>query len=479
MLAVLLVLGCATPSHKPSRPAATANPARDVQFRLLQDARSLDEQGQPQAAARLLERWLQTYPDSPLVAEARWRLARTYEQGGNLPAALTQYRQVARLAWESEQGRAARVKIAELERTLQAQAPRHDERTVVFLATERLPLGLNFGGWLAGLARAGVTGLGVTAGMEADVLAPPGGDRDAAQTAPGAGVYFQTDWAPTTRDIMGQLVPAAHRHGLAVYVSVNLRRMDWVDPKLGWQDRWYDPVDRQMKPAAALDLFHPSYQEYLIGLLTDLAVTGVDGVLFRAAPPLRAGEALSAFALEAFQKDFGVALDPGAFFPSSGARGAAGAEAPPEVWRWYGWRSREVLKVMDRLRQAMRKRAPALRVGLEFHAAAATDPVRGLALYQEDLLEAKRWQWDFYVVRRDPAAPRAPAETGTEAGSEQTGLAIRTAALLDNGGKIWLGMPLWTKDPARLSERLALAMDHAAFPSGVGLWYVAEPAAVP
>lgn len=460
---LLLLAACAAPTGPtPTRGPVPAGPAREVQSRLLQDARALQDQGQAVAAVRLLERWLDTYPDSPLLPEARLRLAQAQEQAGNPAAALMQYRQVARLAWDSPQGRTARIRIAELERTLQVTPARGEERTVVYLPSDRLPLGLNFGAWLAGLVRSGVTGLCVTAGSEGDL--PAGG-----KVAAPPGVYFRTDWAATRRDLLAELLPAAHRHGLAVYVSVNLRRMDWVDPQLGWQDRWYDPIDRQMKPAAALDLFHPSYQEYLVGLLTDLAGTQVDGVLFRYGPPLRAGEALSAFALQGFLRDFNVALTPDAFFPPAAA----------EVWRWYGWRSRELLKVMDRLKQAMRKRAPALRVGLEFHAAAATDPVTALAQYQEDLLEAKRWGWDFYVVRRDPAPARTSAGPAAEAGSEQTGLALRAAALLDNGGKIWLGVPLWTNDPARLSERLALAVDHAAFPSRVGLWYVAEPASVP
>lgn len=469
---MLLLAACVAPTG-PTPVRGPAGPAREVQARLLQDARALQEQGQAVAALRLLERWIDTYPDSPLLPEARLRLAQAQEQAGNPLAALTQYRQVARLAWDSPQGRAARIKIAELEGTLQVAPAHGEERTVVFLASERLPLGANLGPWLAGLARAGVTGLAVTAGLDApsSAAAPTG-------QGPPTGVYFQTDWAPTRQDIVGQVVPAAHRHGLAVYVGVSLRRMDWVDPKLGWRDRAYDPADRQMKSVAALDLLHPSFQEYLIGLLTDLAATGVDGVLFRAGPALRPGEGMSAFALQGFERDFGIRLDPDMVSRSAGSDRTPGAltnrsgAEPAEIWRWYGWRSRELLKVMDRLKQAMRKRAPGLRVGLEFHAAAATDPVTALARYQEDLLEAKRWGWDFYVVQREAAAPPG-------AGTEQTGLAVRTAALLDRGGKIWLGLPLWTSDPARLAERLALAMDHAAFPSSVGLWYVTEPAAVP
>jgi hypothetical protein len=185
--------------------------------------------------------------------------------------------------------------------------------------------------------------------------------------------------------------------------------MNWVDPTLGWFDRSYDPAHVQLQLTPYLDMFHPAFQEYLVGFLTDLSDAGIDGVLFRNDAPLGPHDGFSPFALKGFERDFQVQADPVKLLPMSVSgfsalsrepqKDQAGMKAPPEYWQWTGWKARERMKVMSRLRKAMLSHAPALQFSAEFHPEAVTDPVTALVQYGEDLLEAKRSGFQFFLIR--------------------------------------------------------------------------------
>ncbi len=406
---------------------------------------------------QLLERWLRTYPRSPLAREAHWWLGRSYEQAGDLGAALVQYRSVVQVGGNSELVVAARSRIAGLERPAAGLPRLAGKQMALGLSTQRLPQPSLLEGWLRSLAKAGVTTLVLEAGPEEARSQKSGG-------AP-AGVYFRTDWALTVQDTIGQLVPLAHRQGMAVYVTVNPWRMAWVDPALGWQAQAYDAAAGQFRPSLFLDLFHPSFQEYLVGLVTDLSGSGADGVLFRAPPGTDPGERLSRFAREAVERDFGIRLAP------ESLRGNQRSYAP-EVWRWLGWESRQSVKVLDRLAQAVRKRSATMQVGLEVHEETVTEPVAALVRYREDVLEANQGAWDFYVIM-----PRPSPFLGQ--GKGQTGVATKAVALLGDRRPIWMETRLQGGDLMKLDERLPAAIAQAGLPPGIGLWYVMPADPVP
>jgi len=487
LVATLSWSGCAGPSRQGAQRAkAPVEPARAVQTQLLQNAQELHRQGRGQAAAELLERWLRTYPQSPLVMEARWWLARSYDQAGNVGAALAQYRVVAQANVGNERVSAARSRIAALEQSQAGSPSLTGGQAAVALSVRHLPTeGLEE--WFGALAKAGVTTLVLDAGTE------QGYEQGSPSPSP-AGVYFKTDWAPTVDKTIERMIPVAHRQGLALCVAVSPWRMAWVDPKLGWQNRSYDAGSGRIEPSSLLDLFHPAFQEYLIGLLTDLAGAGVDGVLFRATPGADPEARISPYAQEGFERDFGVRLNPdalrgdqeaGAAVPDSlepmpGRRMPgrfSGKESEPrayapEAWRWFGWQSRQTLKVLDRLTKALRTRSPTIRVGLELHEESVTEPVRALVRYQEDALEAKRFSWDFYVIA--PSVP-LPSKEKTKA----AGTVVKAMALLGETRPIWVGTRLSASDLRTLPDRLPVAADRAAMPRDAGLWYIMQAGAIP
>ncbi len=500
---MLLGTGCAAPqapasaapAGRPQGPPALLSetePARDVRSRLLQEARAAYDEGRYAAAARQLRRLLEAGADQPVDAEAHWWLAQSYERLGELAAAVAEYRAFLQTTeTDTMAGRAERVAAArhvlELEGVL--GVPAVSLRNVVALAVPAHRLGdqPDQDRWLEEVRRTGVTTLVVEAGTSADGSRRSRPDHASIGATERAGVYFHTAWAPVLEDALGPLVASAHRHGLAVVAALTLRRMLWVDAGLGWADRRYDPAAQALRPTPlTLDLFHPAVQEYLIGLLTDLAATGVDGLLFRADAPLGPTDGLSPFGLGGFEREFGVKLDPARLFarpakptPRPGRQGT-GAEpdlrgAPPEFWRWTGWKMRESLAVTARVARAVQVRSPRLKVGLEVHPEAAVDPAAALVRYGEDLLEAKRSGLDFYVIAPAVDEKRNGA-AGSSAGSE---LANRAVALIGEADRVWVTRLLSEGDRAPMSPRLTVAADRGTLPPGVGLLYAARGRAVP
>ncbi|WP_447976621.1 hypothetical protein [Candidatus Nitrospira bockiana] len=309
--------------------------------------------------------------------------------------------------------------------------------------------------WIQRVADRGFTMVILDAGTEATL---------AADSRPGHGVYFQTSMAPVRRNLLGDVVPAAHRHGVKVFASVSLRHLPWVDPTWGWMDRSYDPSSRQIRLSPYLDLFHPAYQEYLTALLGDLADTGVDGAVFRNHSAIGAYDGLGAFGVRGFERDFGVSVVPEQLFVAVPSAADGKATYTPDFWRWLGWKARERLHVLARLGRAMRLRAPALRLALEVHPEAVTDPLVGLIRYGEDLLEAKR-TFHIFWLHGDPSP--AADSMGVPAA-----VLDRVQSLLQEPHRIWVTQP----------GRSTLAGDpvpvaHASRAAGaIGVVHVADPA---
>ena len=480
LLAILTFAGCG--------PHVRLVPGDEVQAILIQQAQEHFAEGRYEASARILRRMVETYPQSPKQAEARWWLARSYEQSGFFKDALAEYRVLAALPpggqpQQVNYGPEAKARIVALEQRLGILATTSRGLVGLQVAPRSVPDAAAIDQWMQGISQAGITLLVLDAGTKPST----------ARTTSPAGAYFKTSWAATIRDVLSYAVPAAHHRGLAVFASVSLRQMNWLDRQLGWNDVMMDRMTGRLAVSGELDLFHPAFQEYLIGFLADLASTGIDGLLIRADASSGPQEGFSTYGLRGFERDFAVKLDPASLtFPDTAPVSRVAPvrngqpvrqEGTPEYWRWLGWKARETITVIDRLRHAVRQRAPMLQFALELHREAVSDPISALLHYGEDLLEAKAVRFDFYVTADGPA-PAAfvtvPPPNSVPAIVRPGGTFMsRAVELVGAAGDIWLAKPLPAGDMTRPWARVSPAADHASLASGLGLVYLESPLEVP
>jgi hypothetical protein len=334
--------------------------------------------------------------------------------------------------------------------------------TALMVAPQDVPPVNELEQWVQTLMQDGITMVLLDIGTNA------GSNRLASNDGQRAiGIYFRSQWAETIRDIFGELVPLAHQQGLLVFASVSPRRINWVDPTVAWLDRSYDPVHHQLRVSPSLDLFHPAFQEYLVGLLSDLADTGVDGILFRNDVSLGPYDGFSAFGVRAFERDFHTRMEPAQLFTraKSTGQGASsdGQSLPAEFWHWAGWKARERVKILERLSRAMRSRANTRHVVLEVHPEAVTDPRAALVRYGEDLLEAKR-RFQYFLVR-----PFEHAAISEVHASQRSMVLEQMKGLLGASDRIWTAIPISSEGLVGLAR--SSQVDRAELGKDIGLIY--------
>lgn len=445
-----------------------------AQARLLELARRDLDRGHYDDASALLQRLITTYPNSPYLMEAHWWLAQTYEGTGDLTSALAEYRLLTGGGPETQYAADAQSRIRILEPLVGSAAGRPGDLTVIAMSSQAVGAIPDLDQWMAAVAASGAT----------TVLLDVGTPRGQVP----AGVFFRTGSALVLHDVFGQLVPDAHRHGLSVFAAVTLRCMDWVGPQLGWHDWTYDRTRLQLRPSEYLDIFHPAFQDYLAGFLSDLAETRVDGILFRNDAPLGPADGFSPFGIRVFEREFDTKLDPGALFSSTGpiqqiAPGTessarrSGPSYPPEFWRWVGWKARTALGISDRLIRSLHARAPRLQFVLEVHPQTVTNPLEGLVQYGEDLLEAKRTRFDYFFTAVGFSSDSRRAGSAGQNGHKL--VISRMVELIGKRDRIWVTVPVPEEDLLGLGDRLHLSVERARMGPGIGLVYLTRRQPVP
>ena len=112
---LVLLLFCSGCVKTPSPEAALESLRVRAAQRLLQEGRQEALLGHYQEAAFLLNRVLTSHPSSSLSNEARWWLARSYQQAGNLQLALENYRSLAQSTKKNAYRAEAKLRVAEIE----------------------------------------------------------------------------------------------------------------------------------------------------------------------------------------------------------------------------------------------------------------------------------------------------------------------------------------------------------------------------
>ena len=411
-------------------PPATSgvDPALDAQTRLIESAyRAFVQERYPLASA-LFQRFVDSNPASPRLSEARWWLARSYEQRGDLPAALSAYRAVVGEAPRStplvdSYEFHALNRLEAFRRSLGPSSLLEHRQIALWLTSADWLTIPDVGLWIAQLADAGVTSLIVEAGSSS---------RETMQSGP-IGVYFQTSKVPVVEDRFTVIVPAAHAKGMAVLASLNLHEPGWTTVNPEWDIAMANRTGQVFQPVGHVDVLHPEYQRLVGEVVQDLLRTDIDGLVVGARRAKGFAEEWSPTSRRMFEGLFGPAFD------------SHDHSVSPDVWRWVGWKARTYLGFVARLTQQLRQTRPGLLVAVVVHERAVYFPVDALTEYGEDVLETKQRGLHLVV----PPGSGMP-ERSDEQGARMEMVRQRLAPTAGDERQLWLGMALGASDPSSL-----------------------------
>ncbi len=431
---VLLVVlpGCGSLTHRlpPAVPPARSgiDPALDVQTRLIESAYRAFVQERYSLASALFQRFVDSYPNSPRLSEARWWLARSYEQQGDLPAAMSAYRAVVGAAPQSTPlaGSYEYHALNRLDALGQSRGPSFlmERKQIAFWLTSQDWLAIpDIRPLIEQLADAGVTALIVEAGAPS---------REAMQAGL-MGVYFQTSKVPVVEDRFKVIVPAAHSKGMAVLASLNLHEPGWMAMNPEWGIAMVNRADQPFQLAAQVDVLHPEYQRVVGKVAQDLLLTDIDGLVVEARNAKGFAEEWSPISRRMFEESFGSSL------------GNQDQSVPPDAWRWAGWKTRTYLGFVARLTQQLRQRRAGLLVAVAVHERALLSPADALTEYGEDLLETKQ-RGLHVVIQPEPGISERSADIGARLEAPQQ----RLAPTARDDRQLWLGVTLDAPDPSSL-----------------------------
>ncbi len=436
--------------------------------RALAEAKAHFEAGRSTTAARLLRHFLELHPHTPNAVDARWLLGRAHEQLGEWHAALAQYRLIANEATRPPgltpvMNTQVRDRIAVLTRTLGRASPSSSGFAAIALDPAHFPDPSQWQQWLTPLLAEGITTLIIDV---APIVRPASAPTE-------RGVYFRTTWARLERDLFTELVPLAHDLGLTVFASLDLTQMPWLDPTLGWTSYVWDETSRQVVPSTSFDLLHPSVQEYLMGFLSDLARTQVDGLVALLGSRTGPRAHISPRGLAQFGQASGVELDPERMLRYGRGVGREGGTTPADpiadtFWRWAGWQARERLNVLARIRAAMRQVRSGLQVTVAFHDVALSLSAMALIEHGEDLLEATHRGFGVAL----PLAALAPQSASGPGAPPGSGFPDRVNHALDFVGsseRLWLLEPVPHLDRSSVSRLLSTPQAQQLRAQGINL----------
>ena len=415
LLAACLWTACVG-THAPGPLPASADPSIEAENRLWTAAVEAQAEGQHDVAIRTFRRLLTVYPKSPRKGEGHWRLGQSLEQAGDLAGAVSEYQTLLAMEpllipTDSFQLQATQ-RLDDLRREGVVVQHAVHGHTALLVSPASVASLSSPDVWLQKTRASGVTVLMLD--VSCDVLCADGVRAIASEEQESGGskfgVLFATVHAPVVRPLLNNLVPAAHRAGLSVVAVVDLLRAPWLDVRTEWQMSVFDPRDRTVRPWTTLDVLNPSVTTHLAALLSDLTRADIDGLLIRTRSRNSFAYEIGDAALAGFQAQYqetpedvmhALAASAGAvqgMEPASQLSEALSKEqATGTLWHWVGWKARQELDALAQVRRGLQQARHGLRVILEVHPGAASEPLSALVNYGEDAAEASRRGFDLLL----------------------------------------------------------------------------------
>lgn len=376
----------------------------------LKYAKFLSNDGKYELAARELDRAIESFPASPLLADVQFRKAEAYLKAGRYRDAERSLRLFIENFKDSPlRGEAGRM-ILEARRLHKASiaSPRH--RQTLKIPPEKSPAGMNAVqvSVFDGLDLVGVASefeLLKASGVDTVIIrvfhnrgdrfyALADGTRDPYLDS---GVYFQTTHAPVISDLLTPLVKTAHKAGLNIFAWMTTRYADYgLEDRVDLACRGFDLFSEEEVRCRGLDLFNEKAIRHLEALYSDLAEYDIDGILFQDDLVLRHTEGFGRHATRLFRKESGLTADPASLYIAADDNGSVNYTRL--FWKWASWKNERLLAVADSLMAAVKQKRPGVRFAINLMYESVTDPPNALAWLSQDLSKAVKQGFDYYSI---------------------------------------------------------------------------------
>ncbi|MBI3804309.1 MAG: family 10 glycosylhydrolase [Nitrospirae bacterium] len=325
---------------------------------------------------------IESYPGSPLLGEAQWLLAKSYDATGEKEAAIRELRLYLRNYPNSTHEEEAHAYLFRL-----AQA---DPKTIAIT-------------WAPASGRGLEEALRRFKKWGANAVILPVVDNSIGR----GGLFFNSPGAPVSSDRVGEWAETAHRMGYRMIAQVPLREIRWatlLHPE--WRDQKFDPKRGTVQPIEKLDLFHPEVREMILRMYRDLGAYPIDGIYIEDLS-YPAEEGWSPSAIRLYEGLFFEPLGPNDLLEVRGGLNTDGrgrTERAPQFWHWVGWRSRHMTDLLKELQGVVHSVHPGVEWGIALPEMLVTQPMRGLEENSLDLLDLKRAPTDFYLFASTPGS---------------------------------------------------------------------------
>jgi len=216
------------------------------------------------------------------------------------------------------------------------------------------------------------------------------------------GAYFQTTHAPMVDAVLKKITDIGHQHGLRVYAWMETRKMPLHLPNPETSKALSYQFDTKALNTIPLwSIFDETVERALKGLYRDVALTGVDGILFQDDLIMYRHEDFSTKAMEQFEKATGKSLDPEELFqdPFKDEQGRWCVSRYSETfWLWACWKNQKLLELSRKLIRSAKAVAPDIEIAMNFMYESVTDPKNALAWMSQSLAEATKLPIDYYAI---------------------------------------------------------------------------------
>ena len=425
-----------------------------VEHRVLDDAERAFLRADYSDAIRLLNRFLHKHPQSSRVPEARWWLARSYQESGHLSSAAEQFRLLVHAQTPNQHQAEARSRLSQIEDVGRGTTKRQSIKGIL-VSLESMRTSANVA--LVNAANREINGSMVLLNVPCGVKGNGGHETP-----------------PFSFTSLTTMIQDMNARGIAVYLGVTLRCLGrFVEGQSEtaefWKDWEYVPQSGTVQRSRYFSLNAPGYREFLVEWLSQFRSLPLRGLILRHEVPVGVYEGMNPMALQSFQQAFNVDFDPVQVF-SEGRHVPATVShtvLPDVFWKWAGWKARERLRLLQNVVETVRDRLPHVRFGIEVQLQSVADPVHGLVHFAEDWIDVTHGSFDVFVTVLQGS--RASATHVTAQGSSPPGSEGWDVSLIEQMARS-LGRPekIWTILPSPSPRSLQQSQN---LPKGVGRVY--------